>query len=105
MQTKTKIIAGVTTAVLAAGAAIGIAAASGDSDTPLEGETLDRASDAALESTGGGDVIDSEIGDDGAAYSVEVRLDDGSVVEVNLDDDFNVLGSEPDEDVEGEDDD
>ena len=38
----------------------------------------------ALEHTGGGTVTESEIGDDGAAYSVEVRLADGSQVEVNL---------------------
>lgn len=69
-----------------------------DSDTPLTGESLDRASAAALAYTGGGEVVDSETGDDGAAYGIEIRLDDGSQVEVNLDADFNVIGSEPDDD-------
>jgi len=86
---------------------VGIAAASSsddspneasDSDTPLTGTDLDRASAAALEHTGGGEVVDSEVGDDGAAYGIEIKLDDGSQVEVNLDADFNVTGSEPDDD-------
>ena len=43
-------------------------------------------------------MIDSEVGDDEAAYSVEIRLTDGSQVEVNLDADFVVLGQEADSD-------
>lgn len=69
-----------------------------DSDTPLTGTDLDRAVAAALDHTGGGEVTETEIGDDGAAYGVEIRLTDGSEVEVNLDADFNVIGSEPDDD-------
>lgn len=69
-----------------------------DSDTPLTGSALDTAVAAALDHTGGGEVTETEIGDDGAAYGVEIRLDDGSEVEVNLDSDFNVIGSEPDDD-------
>ena len=69
-----------------------------DSDTPLSGETLDQAVAAALAHTGGGEVTETEIGDDGAAYGVEVRLDDGTQVEVNLDDSFTVISSEPDDD-------
>lgn len=85
----------------------GIAAASGggdgpneaaDSDAPLTGTDLERASVAALDHTGGGEVVDSEVGDDGAAFGIEIKLDDGSQVEVNLDADFNVIGSEPDDD-------
>ncbi len=69
-----------------------------DSDTPLTGTDLDQAVAAALEHTGGGDVTETEVGDDGAAYGVEIRLSDGSQVEVNLDADFNVIGSEADDD-------
>lgn len=69
-----------------------------DSDTPLTGTALDQAVAAALAHTGGGEVTETEIGDDGAAYGVEIRLDDGSQVEVNLDDNFEVIGSEPDDD-------
>ena len=83
--------------VVATAAGIGIAAV-GDDDQPLEGSALDRAVDAALAETGGGEVIETEVGDDGAAYGVEVRLPDGSVVEVNLDADFHVIGSSVDDD-------
>jgi hypothetical protein len=74
----------------------------GDHDRPLAGSDLERATTAALDHTGGGVVIDSEIGDDGAAYSVEIRLDDGRVVEVNLDGRFQVIDARQDEDGVGE---
>jgi hypothetical protein len=77
-------------------------AASGGDDQPLRGSTLEQAKDAALAHTGGGTVIETEVGDDGAVYSVEVRLDDGSQVEVNLDTDFRVIGSEADDDGPGD---
>ena len=41
---------------------------------------------------------ETETGDDGAAYSVEVELADGSQVEVNLDENFDVIGQESDDD-------
>ena len=69
-----------------------------DDDTPLSGTTLDEAVAAALEHTGQGEVVDTEMGDDGAAYGVEIRLPDGSQVEVNLDESFTVIGSEADDD-------
>lgn len=78
---------------------VGVAApAIDDSDTPLSPGTLQRASQAALAHTGGGKVVDSETGDDGAAYGVEIQLADGSQVEVSLDGDFNVVGQEADDD-------
>jgi hypothetical protein len=80
----------------------------GDDDEPLTGEPYDKAVDAALAHTGEGDVIETEGGDDGAAYGVEVRLNDGTVVEVELDSDFKVIGTEVDDDEgeeDGEDDD
>ncbi len=58
----------------------------------------------ALEATGGGTVTETEMGDDGAAYSVEVRLDDGTQVEVNLDGEFTVIGRSADDDGLGDDD-
>ena len=57
-----------------------------------------RARPTALEFTGGGTVTETEAGDDGAAYGVEVRLDDGRVVEVRLDANVQVLGQEADDD-------
>jgi len=70
----------------------------GDDDQPITGSALEQATKAALEYTGGGTVTETEVGDDGAAYGVEVRLDDGRQVEVNLDENFNVIGQENDDD-------
>jgi len=42
------------------------------------------------------------VGDDGAAYGVEVRRDDGSVVEVSLDANFHVIGNSADDDGAGD---
>jgi uncharacterized membrane protein YkoI len=93
-------------AIIGAGTGVAIATVDGDDDDkPLTGETYDRAVEAALAHTGGGTVLETEMGDDGAAYGVEIRLDDGSEVEVELDADFNVIGEEADDDEPGEEDD
>lgn len=78
-------------AVVAGGTGLAIASG-GDDEQQLTGSALDQASAAALEHTGGGTVIEAEAGDDGAAYGVEIRLDDGSVVGVALDANFHVVG-------------
>lgn len=83
--------------VLGGGAAIATAAG-GDDDRPLSGSALERATAAALAHTGGGTVLETEVGDDGAAFGVEIRLDSGLVVEVNLDEEFKVVGQEGDDD-------
>jgi len=88
-------------AVIGGGTGVGIAA-SGDDDRPLTGSELDKAVAAALAQTGGGTVVETETGDDGAAYGVEIRLADGRVVEVNLDRDFQVIGQQNDDDGAGE---
>jgi hypothetical protein len=103
MQRRTRWIAAAGLAVAMAGA-IAAAATGGDTDQELTGATRDRAVAAALAVTGGGTVLETEAGDDGAAYGVEVRLADGRQVEVNLDEAFRVVGQEPDEDKPGEDD-
>jgi hypothetical protein len=79
-------------------AGVAIAAGVGDDDKPLTGSALERATDAALAHTGGGTVVETEAGDDGAAYGVEVRLADGRVVEVELDERSRVIGTENDDD-------
>lgn len=98
-------IAASAAALLLGGAGVAAASSSdnspneaSDSDEPVTGTDLERASAAALDHTGGGEVVDSEVGDDGAAYGIEIKLDDGSQVEVNLDANFTVIGSEPDDD-------
>lgn len=106
MTGRRKLVAGAIAAVVVIGAGTGVVLASaGDDDKPLTGTDLERATEAALDHVGGGEVIETEIGDDGAAYGVEVRRADGSVVEVNLDSGFDVIGSEADDDSGGEDDD
>jgi len=89
--------AAVAAAVAAAGTGIAIATA-GD-DRPLTGNALERAKAAALEYTGGGTVVETEVGDDGAAYGVEIRQEDGRFVEVALDESYNVIGRERDDDA------
>ena len=104
MDRRTKLGIGGAAAVVAIGAGsfLGIAAATGgDDDEPLQGDAKDRAVAAALASTGGGTVTETEAGDDGAAYDVEVRKADGSQVEVQLDADFHVIGSAVDDDGSG----
>lgn len=98
MRTRTKVLIVASAAVVAAGAIATAGVATGFDDRPLEGSDLERATEAALASTGGGRVIETEAGDDGASYGVEVQLDDGSVVEVELDERFQVIGSAADDD-------
>ncbi len=62
------------------------------------GKALDRASAAALAHTGGGEVTETEAGDEEGAYEIEVTRADGSQVDVHLDEGFNVLGSVGDDD-------
>ena len=91
----------------AGGAAIASATGAGDSDgnetdVAISGSALDQASAAALEHTGGGQVTDTEVGDEESYYEVEVTREDGSQVDVQLDDEFNVVGSGADDEREDE---
>jgi len=99
MNRKSKWIVGAAFAaiVIAAGSGIVVATGGRDVDAPLTGTALEKAAAAALAHTGGGTVVETEVGDDGAAYGVEVRLGDGQTVEVSLDEGFNVIGSEGDD--------
>ena len=79
----------------------------GDDGEQLSSSEADRAGAAALRSTGGGKVLESER--EGEAIEVEVRKPDGTVVEVQLDSSYRVLGvggdeeSNEDEDDDGDD--
>ena len=101
MKRHTKWIAAgmVAAAIAIGGVGMTLANGSGDGDTPLTGSDLDRATQAALAHTGGGTVLESEAGDD-APYSVEIKLDDGTVVDVKLDESFNVTGDSPSDGAE-----
>ena len=65
-------------------------------DQPITGDALDRASTTALEHLGEGRVTGTEVEDEESYYEVEVTLDDGSQVDVQLDENFNVVDSMPD---------
>ena len=86
-------------AIIGSGTSAGMAfATGGDDDQPITGQALEKCTAAALAAYPGGTVTETEIGDDGAAYGVEVRLQDGSQIEVHLDKDCEVIGQEPDDD-------
>jgi uncharacterized membrane protein YkoI len=97
------IISAAAVAALAGGGAA-IAAGGGDddgADTPISGSALDRASAVALQSTGGGRVTATEVGDEEGFYEVEVTRADGSQVDVHLDRGFHVIGSKADHEDAG----
>ncbi len=99
MHRRTKIIVATAAIGLVAAAGAGISVASGngaDNDGPITGAALDRASAAALVHTGGGRVTETEVGDEESYYEVEVTLADGSQVDVQLDENFNVVGDAAD---------
>jgi len=103
MKRMTKIIgiAGGAAAMVLSGAGIaqGLGADNrdpGETETAITGAALAQASAAALEHTEEGTVTGTEVGDEESYYEVEVTLDDGSQVDVQLDEKFNVVGSETD---------
>jgi len=112
MMRRKRWVAAAAVAVAVAGGGAGLAVASGaggdDDDggeVGITGDALDRASAAALAHTRGGRVTETEVGDEESYYEVEVTLADGSQVDVQLDEDFTVVGSEADNDGPGSDDD
>jgi hypothetical protein len=83
-------------AVAAGGAAYATAGGGGDSETPISGAALDQARAAALAHTGGGRVTETEVGDEESYYEVEVTLASGEQVDVQLDENFDVVGATTD---------
>lgn len=97
-------------AVLTAGTVGAAGALSGDDDAqdrPIPASELEQAEKAALEETGGGKVTETEVDDEESKYEVEVTLENGTQVDVQLDEDFQVVGTESDgtDDESGSDDD
>ena len=99
-MTRTKriaIAAAVSVAALTtAGVAAVNASTSDDTDTPITGTDLQTASDAALAAAGQGRVTGTEIGDEESYYEVEVTLDDGTEIDVQLDADFHIVDGKAD---------
>ncbi len=79
------------------GGGVAVAAAATDSDQPITGPARAKAEEAALAHTGGGRVTDTEVGDEESLYEVEVTLPDGRQVDVQLDEQFAVVGTSADE--------
>jgi uncharacterized membrane protein YkoI len=107
MERRSKlIVGGVLAAVLVTiGAGIAIAGGEDDAegrDVPITGAAFDRARAAALQHTGGGRVTGSEVGDEESYYEVEVTRDDGSQVDVQLDESFRIVGDEEETPAPGE---
>ncbi|HEY0950785.1 PepSY domain-containing protein [Nocardioides sp.] len=97
-------------AVVTAGTVGAAGALSGDDDGqdhPIPASELEQAEKAALEETGGGTVTATEIDDEESKYEVEVTLEDGTQVDVQLDEHYHVVGTESDgtDDRSGSDDD
>ena len=109
MRKRTAVIAG--GVVLAAALVGGGTAVAGGFEPGEEGshdytqEQADKASEAALAATDGGTVNEVERdGENGATWEVEVTKDDGTEVDVRLDENYAVVVIEDDteDDTEGE---
>jgi hypothetical protein len=98
MTRKFAVIAALVVAVgaISGGAAIAAGGEDDATEKPVVGSALDKAAAAALRHTGEGKVTGTEVGDEESYYEVEVTLDDGSQVDVQLDKSFDVVGSEHD---------
>ena len=60
-------------------------------DVPITGTALERASATALDYIGEGRVTGTEVGDEEGYYEVEITRDNGTQVDVHLDEAFNIL--------------
>lgn len=93
-----------TVGALTVGTAVIATQGGDDSEAPITGDALQKATDAALEHLGGGRVTDTEVGDEDSLYEVEVTRSDGSQVDVQLDANFAVVDDTPDIENEPDDD-
>jgi hypothetical protein len=107
MKRTTRIAIAGAVAVVALGTAgaVAVSASNDDdgADTPISGADLRQATDAALAHTGEGRVTGTEVGDEESYYEVEVTLDNGTQVDVQLDQAFHVVDSTADSDKDSSD--
>ena len=105
MKRRTKYIVGGAAVAARAlgGSGLAIAASNDDngSDTPITGPALEQASAVALAYTHGGHVTQTEVNDEESYYQVEVTLDNGKQVDVNLDKSFQVVKTKTDSETDG----
>lgn len=104
-RTLPRTFAAVAGAIVLAGGGIAVAAnadgtGTDETETAITGPALDRASAVALSHTGEGRVTGTEVGDEESYYEVEVTLDNGSQVDVQLDKGFGVVDATPDSSTE-----
>lgn len=102
MSMKKKAALTVGAGLLVAGAAGGMAMATGavgdDGDQTVTGKDASTATAAALEATGGGRANSVELdSENGATWEVEVTKTDGTTVDVRLDENFAVVVIEGDQ--------
>jgi len=85
-------------AVVGTGAAVAAGTGGDDdaTDKPIPDSALAQAKKAALAETGGGRVTETEVNDEESKYEVEVTLKNGSQVDVQLDENFKVVGTKAD---------
>src|SRR5258708_6380447 len=107
MKRSTKIIAvaGGAAAIVLSGAGIaqGLSGDDGDpgeTETAITGDALAQASAAALKYTGEGTVTGTEVGDEESYYEVEVTLENGNQVDVQLDEGFAVVDAAADSETD-----
>lgn len=108
MKVNRKIAAGAAGVGAVAAIAFGATYAIGGSEEKVTGPDADDAAAAAVKAVGGGTVteVETQDGDGAGLFEVEVMRDDGSQIEVHLDENFNEVGTAPDDDQgEGPDDD
>lgn len=95
------VVVGATAALALIGAGAAIASNDDDAtDRAIEGTALRQATDAALAETGQGSVTGTEVNDEESYYEIEVTLDNGSQVDVQLDRDFRVVSSDADHETD-----
>ena len=104
MNRKQRIAAAAGIALAAVAAAGGVAMATGDDgDVTVQGPEADRATEAALAATGGGTANSVERdSENGATWEVEVTREDGTTVDVRLDENYGVVVIEGDSEESGD---
>ncbi|WP_309619527.1 hypothetical protein [Salinibacterium sp.] len=87
-------LAGSLALVGAAATSVSAASPPDEIDTPISGPALASASSAALAHLGAGTVTDTEVNDEESYYEVEVTLENGHEIDVQLDEAFAVVSTD-----------
>ena len=101
MKRRTQVVVAGAAVLALGGLGTGVVAAAGvgdddASETAITGAAKDKAERAALAEVGEGRVTGTEVDDEQGKYEVEVTKDDGTQVDVHLDENFAVISTEGD---------